>query len=61
MTKCFDVYKTLDGFQYRFSKDDMDRKWVIFGGSKEILELIEGRKKELEKDSVKFSEKMSDE
>lgn len=61
MAKCFDIYKILEGFEHRFSKDDMDRKWIIFGAGKEILELIEGRKKELDKDSVKFAEKMADE
>lgn len=24
MTKCFDIYSTLDGFGYRFSKHDLD-------------------------------------
>lgn len=58
MDKCFDVYKILEGFSYRFSKDDMDKKWMIFGGTKDVLELIEKRKKELEKDTTKFADLM---
>jgi dynein heavy chain len=54
MAKCFDVYKILEGFNYRFSKDDMDRKWTVFGGTKDVLELIAKREKELEKDTGKF-------
>lgn len=52
MNQCFDIYKILENFSFRFSKDDMDKRWNIFGGPAEILNLIENRKKELEKDSV---------
>lgn len=54
MTACFDVFKILEGFNYRFSKDDLDRKWIIFGGVKDTYELIAKRQKELEKDGVVF-------
>jgi len=45
MDKCFEVYQKLESFNYRFSKDDYDKKWIIFGGIKEILELIKLREK----------------
>ena len=61
MTKCFDVYKILEGFNYRFSKDDLDRRWHIFGGVKDILELIEKRTKEVEKDKERFQDLMKEE
>lgn len=54
MNKCFDVYKILEGFNYRFSKEDLDRKWNVFGGTRDIINLIEKRNKELEKDKDKF-------
>ena len=43
MNKCFDVFKILEGFNYRFSKDDLDKKWIIFGGIRDVLDLIKVR------------------
>lgn len=58
MSKCFDVYATLDGFGYRFSKHDLDQKWTIFGSPKDTLDMITKKVKEQEKDKVKFLEEM---
>lgn len=41
MGKCFDVYKILESFNHRFSKDDLDKKWIVYGGIRDILDLIE--------------------
>jgi dynein heavy chain len=49
MNKCFDIYKTLEDFNYRFNKDELDKRWMIFGSPKELFELVEKRNKELEK------------
>ena len=54
MNKCFDIYTILESFKYRFSKEDMDKKWFIYGFPYETMKLIEKRKKELEKEKVKF-------
>jgi len=61
MNKTFEVYTILENFNFRFSKDDMDKRWTIFGGPAEINTLIEKRLKELEKDKVKFQEAMKEE
>lgn len=61
MNKCFDVYRILEGFNYRFSKDDLDRRWHVYGGIKDIMQLIEKREKELEKDKEKFLDTMKEE
>lgn len=58
MQKCFDVYKILEGFNYRFSKDELDKRWIIFGYPEEINIMVEKRAKDLEKDKVKFLEEM---
>lgn len=58
MTKCFDIYKILEGFNYKFSKEDMDRKWTVFGSPKDTMELIAKRSKELEKEKLKFFDDM---
>lgn len=55
------MFIILEGFNYRFSKDDLDRRWHIFGGVKDILELIEKRTKEVEKDKERFQDLMKEE
>ena len=58
MGKCFDTYKILEDFNYRFNKEDLDKRWLIFGSPKELMELVEKRQKELEKEKTKFLEEM---
>ena len=53
-----DIYKTLEEFNYKFNKDDMNRRWQVFGNSKDVMELMDQRKNALEKDKVKFYENM---
>jgi dynein heavy chain len=47
MVKVFDVYKILEEFKEKISKDEMDKKWIIFGKPKELLDLVEKRNKDL--------------
>ena len=61
MNRTFDVYKILEGFNHRFSKDDLDKKWIVFGSVRNILDLIDQREKELEKDKEVFQDKMKEE
>lgn len=58
MNKCFDVYKILEGFKYRFNKEDMDKRWFIFGCPRDTNDLVQKRKKEMDKEKVKFLEEM---
>jgi len=48
----------LEEFNYKFNKDDMNRRWQVFGNSKDVMELMDQRKNALEKDKVKFYENM---
>ena len=41
MNKSFDIIKILEGFKYRFTKEDMDKKWSIFGYPHDTMKLIE--------------------
>lgn len=43
MNKCFEIYNILESFNFRFSKDDMDKRWHIFGGPAEINDIITKR------------------
>jgi hypothetical protein len=36
----------------------MNRRWQVFGNSKDVMELMDQRKNALEKDKVKFYENM---
>lgn len=56
MNKCFDIYKILEDFNWRFTNDEMNKRWNVFGAPKEISELIAERQKKLEKDSKKFQD-----
>ena len=58
MHKCFETYRILEAFNYRFSKDELDKRWIIFGSPKELNELVEKREKDLEKERSKFLEDM---
>jgi dynein heavy chain, axonemal len=53
-----EIFGILEEFNYRFSSEDMNRRWTIFGGPKETMELVEQRKNVLEKEKVKFLEVM---
>ncbi|CAD8156782.1 unnamed protein product [Paramecium pentaurelia] len=57
--KCFDIYKILDEFSYRgFQKEDLDRKWYVFGCPKDTFDLVAKRQKDMEKEKVKFQDEM---
>jgi dynein heavy chain len=61
MNKCFDIYTILEEFNWRFTTDEMNRRWQVFGGPKEITQAIDERIKKLEKDSKSFLDKMKEE
>jgi dynein heavy chain len=60
MNKCFEVYKILDEFSYRFNKEDMDRRWHVFGCPRDTLELVQKRRKECDKERTKFLDEMKE-
>jgi dynein heavy chain len=37
MNSCFDIYKMLEEFNFRFTKEEMNRKWNIFASPREIM------------------------
>lgn len=40
MNKVFEVYRILEGFKYRFNKEDMDRRWYVFGCPRDTNDLV---------------------
>jgi dynein heavy chain len=58
ITDTIDIYEVLEEFDYKFSKEDMNKRWVIFGGPRDALEMMNARKKTLEKDQTKFMDEM---
>jgi dynein heavy chain len=53
------TFSILEKFQYRFSNDDMKKKWDLFGFPKQTAELNAIKSEELEKLKVVFQESMS--
>ena len=56
--KTTQIYGILESFNFKFTKDEMNKKWFIIGGPKETYTLMEQRKKTLDKDQVKFLDNM---
>lgn len=44
INKTLDIYGTLEEYNYRFKQDDLNKRWMIFGGPKEVYELMEQTK-----------------
>jgi len=45
---------------YRFSKNDMDTKWHVYGAPRDVKDLMEKKVRELDKDKVEFSKSMEE-
>lgn len=58
MNKGFEIYEVLEEFNWRFSIDDLNRRWNVFAAPRELYKLMEERKKSLEKLQEKFKEDM---
>lgn len=61
MNKVFDVYKIMEDFNYKFTPDEMNKRWNVFAGPRDILQLIGEREGKLEKLEAKFAEEMKEE
>jgi dynein heavy chain len=51
---CIDIYGILEEYNFKIAKEDLNKKWEIFGGPKKIFELIENRDAEMKKMSDDF-------
>ena len=58
IANCLDIYKLLETTNFKFTKEDMNKKWNIFAGPKEIMKIVKERKGGIEKEKVKFLEEM---
>lgn len=56
--KSSELYDLLEPFKVKFNPEDIQRRWQVYGGPKEILELVESRSSALDKDKINFLEKM---
>jgi dynein heavy chain len=61
MNKCFDIYKMLEEFNYRFTQDDLSKRWNVFAGPRDVMKLVDDRTNALEKLKAKFQEEMKTE
>ena len=53
-----EIYTILEEFHYKFSIEDLNRKWQVYAFPSEIAELIETRKLSLKKERARFYEQM---
>ncbi|KAL4440889.1 hypothetical protein ABPG74_009302 [Tetrahymena malaccensis] len=60
MNKVFDVYKIMEDFNYKFTPDEMNKRWNVFAGPRDILQLINEREGKLDKLKQKFAEEMKE-
>lgn len=56
--KSMAVYEIMEPFKYKFQPEDIQKRWLVFSGPKEIIELIDSRNMILEKEKVTFLEQM---
>jgi len=48
------TFGILEKFNYRFAKDDMEKRWDLFGCPQKTIAIIDKRSDELEKEKVRF-------
>lgn len=58
INQSMEVYQIMEEFQYKFSVDDINRKWQVYSYPSDIYELIEARKVLLKKEKTRFYELM---
>ena len=56
ISECLMIYDHLENYEFKFPKKDLDKRWEIFGSPKDIMELCEQRRSDLEADQRKFLE-----
>lgn len=61
MNKVFDVYKIMEDFNYKFTPDEMNKRWNVFAGPRDIKQLIAEREGKLDKLETKYAEDMKEE
>ncbi len=48
MNKTFDIYKSLEEFNYRFTNEQMNKRWRVFGGPRDVMTVMQERKSKLD-------------
>lgn len=38
--KSMDIYQTMEKYNYKFSDEELKKKWLVFGGPREIMKTI---------------------
>lgn len=53
-----EIYGILDNFNFEFSSNDLDQKWILFGAPQKIIGVIEQQSQVLEKQREAFVKSM---
>lgn len=59
--KSMEIYTIMEKFNFKFSEDELKKKWQVFGGPKEVLKTIDDQKIILEKEKHRFKDRMEHE
>lgn len=59
--RSMEIYAVIQEFKYVFTDEENKRKWNVFGGPKDILRTIDEQKVILEKEKIKFNDKLDGE
>lgn len=56
--KSMEIYAIMDKYNFKFSEEEIKRKWLVFGGPKDVLNTIEKQKAIFSKEKNRFKDKM---
>ncbi|KAL4464296.1 hypothetical protein ABPG72_011341 [Tetrahymena utriculariae] len=59
--KSMEIYQIMENYNFKFTEDELKKKWLVFGGPKEIVKTIEDQKAILEKEKHRFKDRMEHE
>lgn len=59
--KSMEIYQIMEGYNFKFTEEELKKKWQVFGGPKEIIKTIEDQKAILEKEKHRFKDRMEHE
>lgn len=48
----------MEKYNYKFTEEELRKKWLVFGGPREVFKVIEDQKVILEKEKHRFKDRM---
>ena len=48
----------MEKYNYKFTEEELRKKWLVFGGPRDVFKVIEDQKISLEKEKHRFKDRM---